>query len=372
MTTPAVDFPVRIAGYAALTAFGDAARTHAALVAGESALRLYPTLGDAGGDPVPLALVGGAMPDASPARWLGALESFAAPLRDAGWGLPRTPVFVTSSNFGVDGFVTHLRAPDGNPDAAHQGVIAVCVDGLRKRLGWGRNTTVITHACVSAQLGLMQAARVLRAGEADRALVFSFDFLSAFVTGGFHALKILNSRMPAPFADRDTGAIGLGDGAAYAVLTRDTGDFRIAAQHASNEMWHFTANDPSGAGFTSALAPFAVSGKQGRVWFKGHGTGTLEPGALECAAASAAFPGAPIVGWKGALGHTLGSCALVELAVTLESFRAGVAPGTVGTAGKCFSDHVATAPFATGGYDGAVMACNAFGGAHAAMLVTHD
>ena len=370
MNAPAVDFPVRIAACDALTAFGDAVCTRAAMVAGETALRLSPVLGDAGGELAPLALAG-PMSDVSPPRWLPALERFAAPLRDAGWGGVRTPVFVTSSNFGVDGFLTHLRTPGGNRAAARRGVIAGCVSDLRSRFGWGGNTAVISHACVSAQLGLMQAARALHAGEADRALVFSFDFLSAFVTGGFHSLKILNAQMPAPFAARESGAIGLGDGAAYAVLTRDTGDFRIAAQHTGNEMWHFTANDPTGAGFAGALAPFAVSGKQGRVWFKGHGTGTLEPGALECAAAERAFPCAPIVGWKGALGHTLGSCALVELAVALESFRAGVAPGTVGTTGKCFSDHVATAPFATGGFDGVLMACNAFGGAHAAMLVTH-
>lgn len=370
MNAPAVDFPVRIADYAALTSLGDASRTHAALVAGESALRFLPALGAEGGELVPLALAG-PMLDVSPPRWRANLENFVAPLREAGWGRARTPVFVASSNFGVDGFMTHLRTPGGNIEAAGQGVAASSVAGLRERFGWGKNMTVLSHACVSSQLALMQAARSLRAGEADRALVFAYDFLSPFVTGGFQSLKILNSLMPAPYAARDTGAIGLGDGAAYAVLTRDTGDFRIAAQHTCNEMWHFTANDPSGAGFAGALAPLAASGNQGRVWFKGHGTGTLEPGALECAAAERAFPAAPIVGWKGAIGHTLGSCALVELTLALESFRTGLVPGTVGTTGKCFSDNVATTAFKAAEFDGAVMACNAFGGAHASMLVTH-
>lgn len=370
MTSPSVAASVRIAGYAALTAFGDAARTHAAMVAGESALRLGPALGAEGGEPVPLAF---ASPpdDVFPPRWRPLLDRFAEPLRDAGWGGEKTPVFITSSNFGVDAFITHLRTPGGAPDALRESVISECVGGLRKAYGWGPNVTVLSHACVSGQLGLMQAARLLHAGECDRALVFSFDFLSAFVTGGFNALKILNSAMPAPYTARDTGSIGLGDGAAYAVLTRDAGDFAILAQHSHNEMWHFTANDPSGAGFDAALAPFAASGKYGRLWFKGHGTGTLEAGALECAAASRALPGAPIVGWKGAIGHTLGSCAVVELAVALESMKSGTAPGTVGTTGPCFAETVATAAFPTGNFDGALMACNAFGGAHAAMIVTH-
>ena len=365
--TPAVRTPVRIAALECLTAFGDAASTHAALLRGETALRPVPVLGEGGGDECPIALTG-PMTDDFPPRWMPALQRFDPEVRSSGWGRPRTPVLLTSSNFGVDGLITHLRK--GSPGALRRGVVSRCAADLRQHYGWGENVTVVSHACVSAQLGLMQAARLLAAGEADRALVFSFDFASAFVAGGFHALKILNRNFPAPYADREYGAIGIGDGAGYAVLTRDEGDFAVAAQHCHNEMWHFTANDPSGEGFRRALAPFAASGMPGKVWFKGHGTGTLEPGKLEAEAAEKTFPGAPIVGWKGSLGHTLGSCALVELALGVESMRLGVAPGTVGTSGKCFSDNVATAPFSTAPFDGAVMACNAFGGAHAAMLIT--
>src|SRR6185503_11101790 len=112
-----------------------------------------------------------------------------------------------------------------------------------------------SHACVSAHLGLLLATRALQAGLAERALVFSFDFISPFVTGGFNELKILNAGFPAPYSERPTGSIGLGDGAAFAVLTRDHGDFALAAQSLHNEMHHFTANRSDGAGFAACLAP---------------------------------------------------------------------------------------------------------------------
>ena len=60
--------------------------------------------------------------------------------------------------------------------------------------------------------------------------MISANVVSPFVAGGFHSLKILNGTMPAPYAVRETGAIGLGDGAAFAVLTRDAAPFRIEAQ----------------------------------------------------------------------------------------------------------------------------------------------
>ena len=84
------------------------------------------------------------------------------------------------------------------------------------------------------------------------------------------------------------------------------------------------------------------------------------------------FPAAPLGGWKGALGHTLGSCGLVELAVAVESVRRGCAPGTVGTTGPCFSEQVATEAFDLGGFGGVVLNAFAFGGAHYACLLCHD
>ena len=349
---------------------GDAGATVAALLRGGRALRAVPVLGREGGDAVPLALLDGrALDETAPPSWLPAVKALLAPVAGAGWGRPERPVFVTSSNFGVGCLYAYRR--NGDTAFLPYGALPACVAWLRGELGWGEAVTVFSHACVSAHLGLLQAARVLQAGLADEALVFSFDFLSPFVTGGFHALKILNADFPAPYQARATGSIGLGDGAAFAVLTRDRGDFAIAAQSLHNELYHFTANRPDGAGFTACLAPVAAAAAGRRLWLKGHGTGTLEAGRLEAEMCARIFPGAPLVGWKGSLGHTLGSCGLVEPALAAEAMRAGRTPGTVGSAAPVFTESVALESFANTAYDGVVCASNAFGGAHAALLLSH-
>jgi len=210
--------------------------------------------------------------------------------------------------------------------------------------------------------------------------VFSFDFVSPFVAGGFHSLKILNGTMPAPYAVREVGAIGLGDGAAFAVLTRSAGPpkapFRLEGHALFNEMFHFTSNQPDGAGFAACADAIASVANGRRVWIKGHGTGTLDAGRLEAEAFARAFPGAPLVSWKGSLGHTLGSCGLVELAIAVAALSDAAArhqiPGTVASTAPCFTDTVAVAPFDAGAFDAAVLTSNAFGGAHAAMLLSHD
>jgi 3-oxoacyl-(acyl-carrier-protein) synthase len=219
---------------------------------------------------------------------------------------------------------------------------------------------------------LAHAARLLHAGVADRVLLFTFDFVSPFVAGGFHSLKILNGLMPAPYAVRETGAIGLGDGAAFAVLTREPAAFQLRGHALHNEMFHFTNNRLDGAGFAACAAEVARAAVGRRVWIKGHGTGTLEAGRLEAEGLAKQFPGAPLVSWKGSLGHTLGSCGLVELAIAMAAWRRGEIPGTVGTQGETFTETVATENFSVAGYDAAILTSNAFGGAHAAMVLTHE
>ena len=375
MNTPADQLPAGIEACDCLAPFGDAAATATALLAGRRALELSPVLGRDGGDPVPLALTG-PMDETLPPRWLAALRRLAAAIPPAAWGATRTPVIVTSSNFGVGSLYAFTR----DHDARHlvHGTPFASVELLRGEFGWGEHVHIFSHACVTAHLGLAHAARLLHAGLADRVLVFSFDFVSPFVAGGFHSLKILNGAMPAPYAVRETGSIGLGDGAAFAVLSRESAPFQLGAHAFHNEMFHFTSNRPDGTGFAACASSIAAAAGGRRVWVKGHGTGTLEAGRLEAEVLARQFPGAPLVSWKGSLGHTLGSCGLVELAVALAALRGTgpnsdrKIPGTVGTAAPCFTDTVATEPFASGGFDGAVLTSNAFGGAHAAMLLTHD
>jgi 3-oxoacyl-(acyl-carrier-protein) synthase len=368
--SPTVDrLRTGIEAFGCITPFGDERATLAALLNGRRALVPSPVLGADGGDLVPLALMDAALDDPQPPRWLAPVRALAARAPAGPWGTPRHPVYLTSSNFGVGTLYAYVRHNDAS--RLPSGTTAGCIAAIRSACGWGDSVTAISHACVSAHLGLAQAARAIEAGLADRALVLTFDFLSPFVTGGFHSLKILNAGLPAPFAVRETGSIGLGDGAAFAVLAPQAGPLRLEAHVCYNEMHHVTANKPDGEGFVKMAQALRELADGRRLWIKGHGTGTLEAGRLEAEAFRAALPDSPLVSWKGSLGHTLGSCGLVELTLAAQALATGRAPGTVGTEGPCFTEQVATTAFATAGFEAVALASNAFGGAHAAALLTH-
>lgn len=371
MSLPQGPSSAYLASCACLTPFGDQNATLAALLRGEKALQATPVLGREGGDLVPLALLPGRSLDETPVpQWLAPLRTLLSPVLGPDWGTPRRPIIITSSNFGVGSLYAFRRTAE--PAYLPWGSTLASVQQLQTHFGWGPNIAVFSHACVSAHVGLTQAARLLQADFADEALVVSYDFLSPFVAGGFHSLKILNNEYPAPYQDREMGSIALGDGAAYAVLSKKPAAFTIAAQALHNELFHFTANQPDGEGFRALLAQLAPHTAHRRLWLKGHGTGTLEAGRLEATALAQAFPGAPLVGWKGSLGHTLGSCGLVELAITTAAIQSGKTPGTVGTSSApTFTSEVATTAFDNSGYDSMLCLSNAFGGAHAALLLSH-
>jgi 3-oxoacyl-(acyl-carrier-protein) synthase len=362
---------LRVTAAGCRTALGDAAETCSALLKGVVALTPVPALGAAGGDLVPLALLGNrTLDEAAPPAWLPVLDELVAEAPAADWGNSRHPVFVTSSNFGVGSLYGFHRGKD--PAHLAYATPFQAVEQLRVRFGWGPDVTLLSHACVSAHLGLLAASRRLEAGQADRALVFSFDFISPFVTGGFNALKILNAGMPAPYCDRTTGSIGLGDGCAYAVVERGGSGLAILGQSLYNEMHHFTANRSDGSGFAGCVRQIAGQEAGRKLWIKGHGTGTIEAGKLEAEMFARIFPDSPLVSWKGSIGHTLGSCGLVEIAIAAAALRGGVTPGTVGSSGPVFGPTVATSAFGNRSFDAVLIASNAFGGAHAACLLGYD
>lgn len=360
---------VYLAACECYTPLGDAAATWQALLNGTIALKPVAVPGMDGEPTLPLSLFDSLRAE-SPPRWLEASREMVKKLpTQRPWGQPGFPVFVSSSNFGAGQLLAYHQG--GSPDLKAWGTPGSAVREIARCCGFGPDVTVISNACVSAQLAMDEARRMLLSGMASEALVLSFDFLSAFVVGGFASLKILNGPMPRPYQALDQGSIGLGEGIAAAILTKDAAPFRIISSVSHQESYHMTGNEPSGAGFSKLAERLRLQSGGASFWIKGHGTGTLEAGRLEAESMAKAFPQSPLVSWKGSLGHTLGSCGLVEMAIALEAMRRSQAPGTPGTQGPCFGDTVRLEPFSIHSYDAVAILSSAFGGAHFATLIQH-
>jgi len=361
---------IGIEAYECLTALGDSAQSCAALLKGTIGLKAIPVLGKNGGELVPLATRGDSYDETIPPRWVNDLDGLVAKITGEPWGDARHPVFVTSSNYDVGSLYEYRDT--GDEDYLRMGTPANSLEYLKERYGWGPHCLALSHACVTAHVGIEMATRYLNKGLAEKALILSFDYISPFVAGGFHSLKILNEQFPAPYGDREIGSIGLGDGAGFVVLSKAKTDCRIVSNFLYNEMYHFTANNPDGSGFKAGATWLKALLGGRKAWIKGHGTGTLEAGRLESEVFAYAFPESPLVSWKGSLGHTLGSCGLVEMAIVLKSIEGGFAPGTVGATRPVMAENVCVEMLDTKSYADVALFSNAFGGAHAGCLIRYD
>lgn len=176
----------------------------------------------------------------------------------------------------------------------------------------------IGTACSSSGKAIAAAARLIRAGFADAALVGGVDSLCKMTVQGFAALEALSHGLCNPFS-RNRDGINIGEAAAVFLLAPQSAAIRLAGTGETSDAHHISAPDPSGKGAASAmtaalrhsgLAPADIA------YLNLHGTATPLNDAMEGRAVHAIFGDAtPCSSTKALTGHTLGAASACEAAL---------------------------------------------------------
>ena len=208
-------------------------------------------------------------------------------------------------------------------------------------------------ACAASLQAIGDAARLIRAGEADIAVAGGAEATITRVgLGAFAAARALSTGFnDAPTAasrpfDRDRDGFVMGEGAGMVVLeslehARARGA-RILAEvlgyGTSADAYHVTAAPPDGAGAERSMR--LALAQAGRVpaqidYLNAHATSTPLGDASELAAICAVFgerAGPAISATKSAIGHLCGAAGAVAAVVTTLALRDGVIPPTLNLA----------------------------------------
>ena len=206
---------------------------------------------------------------------------------------------------------------------------------IARELGLRGPVVTVSTACTSSTTALIQAADAIRLGECDQAVVVGVDAIGRFVHAGFESLGALSPEElpPAPFAG-DRAGLWLGDGAAAVILSRDAGGLgRLLGGGIAADGVHMTATDRAAGGllraarralFEAGVSPAEVA------WVSAHATSTRFNDGTEAVGLRGLFPDGmpPVHCAKPVIGHTLGACGLVEVAIVLEALRRRVRPPT--------------------------------------------
>ncbi len=196
-------------------------------------------------------------------------------------------------------------------------------------------------ACASSAVALGEALALVEEGGCDEVVVGGTEALHAFVYQGFHALKALSAAPAAPF-DVSRNGLSLGEGAAVLIVesvahARAQGRRPIALIEgfgSAVDGFDQTAPDPSGSGLLAAcrraLAHAGVTAHD-IDRYHAHGTATVQNDRMEAVVHASLFANrpVPVCAIKGAVGHTLGAAAALDIAVCARTLARKVLPPVV-------------------------------------------
>ena len=281
------------------------------------------------------------------------------------------PLICASTKGAVDELLTD-RATDS-------GQIWQLGEQIRACLELKGEASIVSAACASGTIAVIQAGMRISSGETDQALVVGLDILSHFVVGGFTSLQGLSPAPCRPF-DQQRDGLSLGEGGCWLLLTAKRPDHSAEGIHPCRlESWsiscdatHITAPCRNASGLIRVLEELQSKTTIPIGGINAHGTGTVYNDAMELLAFDRCLPEqTPVCSVKGCIGHCLGGAGCIEIILAMKSLQENCLPPTVGLATHEKSNMRLSGSRQLELLHPSILSCNSgFGGINAAVLLS--
>lgn len=202
---------------------------------------------------------------------------------------------------------------------------------VRKRYSTGKIGEIFTFstACSSSGHAIYQAARLIRAGVINYAILLGIDIISKTTLIGFDSLQLVSDKTSCPLTEQRSG-LTLGEGAGILILEnkpRTPNDFEIAGVGSGVDGYHITSPDPSGVNqrkcINDALNEAGISANDVG-YVNAHGTGTKMNDQIELSVLEDMFnKNTYVTSLKSYIGHTLGASTITEISICIDMLKSG-------------------------------------------------
>ena len=259
----------------------------------------------------------------------------------------------------------------GETEQPDQSLLFRLGENLQRFFHAARPVLIVSNACTSGLLAVINGARMLESGAAKNVIVCGGDLLTRFTLSGFQSFKAVSQQPCKPY-DAHRDGINLGEGVGALALTNsDDSAFPAYISGATaNDANHISGPSRTGEGlfqsvrrtmFNTGITPGMISA---------HGTATLYNDEMECQAFNRMnYQQIPLHSLKGIYGHTLGAAGVIETILALKAMQMKNLPASTG-----YTEHGVTLPLnvtketTAASYSSVLKTSSGFGGSNAAAL----
>lgn len=205
---------------------------------------------------------------------------------------------------------------------------------IKDFFGLKNNPIIISNACISGILALINAQRFLSEGKYENAIVVGADIVSKFVVSGFMSFKSISEKICKPF-DKNRNGLSLGEGSATIILTNNesllNNNIEFAGGSSSNDANHISGPSRTGEGLFLSIKNTIDLTNNNIDFISAHGTATLYNDDMESIAINRNnLQKVPVNSFKGYYGHTLGAAGVLETVLTIKSMQKNILVNTFG------------------------------------------
>jgi 3-oxoacyl-[acyl-carrier-protein] synthase-1 len=243
------------------------------------------------------------------------------------------------------GNISLLENEEYNPELKKRIALSTSAKLIAEYFGFINQPIVISNACVSGVVAMINGMRLLRSGQYENAVIAGADVISEFILSGFQSFQALSPQVCKPF-DKLRDGLNLGEGAGTIILSIDkkyAQNIKMLGGSVSNDANHISGPSRTGKELSYAITQSlndANLSSDDIDFISAHGTATVYNDEMEANAISlSGLQSVPLNSLKGYYGHTLGAAGLVESIISIQSLKQGLVLPTFG-----FSESGVTKP----------------------------
>lgn len=199
-------------------------------------------------------------------------------------------------------------------------------------LGLNPFTMTISTACTSSMNALLEARNLINSGLYEYAIVVGVEVFSQMMSDGFSSMKLLSSGVQKPF-DTSRDGLVLGEAIAAVVIGKESSPWSLRGGYSNCNSLTITSVSASGEEYAEVMhQAMKLSDIQPKdiTALKTHATSTPSNDLAEINAIEKIFaPDISFTALKPYLGHTLGACGILELAIFMACIDEGFIPKTL-------------------------------------------